>query len=230
MCCAATARRTRWPGCSHLRRGSRLLVVVDQFEEILGLDPAAVDEFANLLTGDTLPDTVRVLITLRADFLEPVLAHPRLGPEIGGHLHALAPLDRGRLREIVTAPVDAVPGVSYEPHLAERIIADTGPGPGELPLLGLTLDLLWQRQQGGLLTHRAYEELGGVSGALGKHADRVWDVCVPPETRRPPGGCSPGSSGSRPAFPRPPGGRHGAPNWAPRSGASRNGWPEQGCW
>ncbi|MDQ1006917.1 WD40 repeat protein [Streptomyces sp. V4I23] len=164
-----------------LRRGSGLLVVVDQFEEVLALEPAAVDEFADLLTGDTLPDTVRVLITLRADFLEPVLAHPRFGPETGGHLHALASPAPERLREIVTVPVEAVPGVSYEPNLAERILADTGPGPGELPLLGLTLDLLWQRQEGGLLTHRAYEELGGVTGALGEHADRAWDACVPSE-------------------------------------------------
>ncbi|SDO81872.1 AAA ATPase domain-containing protein [Streptomyces sp. cf386] len=164
-----------------LRRGSRLLVVVDQFEEVLGLAPDAVDELADLLQGDTLPATVRVLITLRADFLEPVLAHPRFGPQFGGHLHALAPPTPESLREIVTVPVEAVPGLSYEPHLAERILADTGTGPGALPLLGLTLDLLWQRQQGGLLTHRAYEELGGVTGALGKHADRVWKACVPPE-------------------------------------------------
>ncbi|KPC74085.1 hypothetical protein ADL35_27350, partial [Streptomyces sp. NRRL WC-3753] len=71
--------------------------------------------------------------------------------------------------------------MSYEPQLAERIIADTGAGPGELPLLGLTLDLLWRRQEGGLLTHRAYERLGGVSGALGRHADDGWSACVPPE-------------------------------------------------
>ncbi|MGW8944134.1 serine protease [Streptomyces koyangensis] len=164
-----------------LRRGSRLLLVVDQFEEVLGLDPAAVDAFAGLLTGGTLPDTVRVLMTLRADFLEPVLADPRLGPAAGEHLYALAPPDPARLREIVTAPVDAVPAVSYEPQLADRILADTGPGPGELPLLGLTLDLLWQRQEGGLLTHRAYEQLGGVGGALGRHADQEWRACVPPE-------------------------------------------------
>ncbi|MHB9856664.1 nSTAND1 domain-containing NTPase [Streptomyces sp. YIM S03343] len=163
-----------------LRRGSRLLLVVDQFEDVLGLEPDAVDELADLLTGDTLPGTVRVLITLRADFLEPVLAHPRFGPEIGGHLHALAPPTPECLREIVTVPVEAFPGVSYEPHLSERILADTDPGPGRLPLLGLTLDLLWQRQQSGLLTHRAYEELGGVTGALGEHADRVWEACVPP--------------------------------------------------
>ncbi|MGW5275024.1 nSTAND1 domain-containing NTPase, partial [Streptomyces sp. NPDC004044] len=164
-----------------LRGGSGLLVVVDQFEEVLGLARASADEFADLFLGDPLPDTVRVLITLRADFLEPVLAHPRFGPEVGGHLHALAPLDPGRLREVVTVPVESVPGVSYEPHLAERILADIGPGPGQLPLLGLTLDLLWQRQENGLLTHRAYEELGGVTGALGVHADRVWAACVPPE-------------------------------------------------
>ncbi|MFC9247406.1 trypsin-like peptidase domain-containing protein [Streptomyces sp. NPDC057136] len=164
-----------------LRGGSGLLVVVDQFEEVLGLAPASADEFADLFMGDPLPDTVRMLITLRADFLEPVLAHPRFGPEVGGHLHALAPLDPGRLREVVNVPVESVPGVSYEPQLAERILADIGPGPGELPLLGLTLDLLWRRQENGLLTHRAYEELGGVSGALGVHADRVWAACVPPE-------------------------------------------------
>ncbi len=165
----------------HLRRGSRLLLVVDQFEEVLSLGPAVVDDFADLLTGGALPASVRVLMTLRADFLEPVLAHPRLGPAAGEHLYALAPPDPARLREMVTAPVDAVPGVSYEPQLAERIIADTGPGPGELPLLGLTLDLLWQQQEGGLLTHRAYEQLGGVSGALGRHAEEEWDECVPPE-------------------------------------------------
>ncbi|MEV4329141.1 trypsin-like peptidase domain-containing protein [Streptomyces sp. NPDC049597] len=161
--------------------GRRLLVVVDQFEELLGLDPATVDELADVLFADALPPTVRVLATLRADFLETALSHPRLGPVVGRHLYALGPLSPERLREVVTAPVDAVPGVRYEPHLADRILADTGTGSGALPLLGFTLDLLWQRQEGGLLTHRAYEELGGVTGALSAHADRVWAEYVPRE-------------------------------------------------
>ncbi|AJE85281.1 hypothetical protein SLNWT_4905 [Streptomyces albus] len=164
-----------------LRGGRRLLVVVDQFEEVLGLEPDAVEEFAALLGDEALPGTVRMLLTLRADFLEPVLTHPLFGPETAGHLHALAPPAAEHLREMVTAPVDSVPGVSYEPHLAERILADTGPGPGELPLLALTLDLLWRRQRSGLLTHRAYEQLGGVTGALGNHAEEVWAGHVPPE-------------------------------------------------
>ncbi|MFE3493877.1 trypsin-like peptidase domain-containing protein [Streptomyces sp. NPDC059175] len=162
--------------------GSRLLVIVDQLEELLSQPPDAVRELADVLfAADALPPAVRVLATLRADFLEPVLGHPHLGPVTGRHLHALGPLGEDGLRDIVATPVERLPGVSYEPHLAERILADTGTEPGALPLLALTLDLLWQGQEDGVLTHRAYDELGGVSGALGNHADRVWAEHVLPD-------------------------------------------------
>ncbi|MFJ6382499.1 hypothetical protein ACIQI7_21155 [Kitasatospora sp. NPDC092039] len=158
-----------------LRGRDRLLVVVDQFEELLALAPAAVDALADVLFDDALPSTVRVLTTLRADFLELVLAHPRLGPRLSRRIHALGPLSPERLREVVTAPIDGIPGVRYEPALVDRILEDTGTEPGALPLLGFTLDLLWKGQCGGLLTYRAYRELGGVTGALSAHADQVWE-------------------------------------------------------
>ncbi|MEU6107113.1 serine protease [Streptomyces albidoflavus] len=165
------------------RQGAdRLLLVLDQLEEVLQQPADAERELAEVLcAADALPPAVRVLATLRADFLEPVLSHPRLGPVAGRYLHALRPLDADGLRDIVTASVDALPGVSYEPALAERVLADTGTEPGALPLLALTLDLLWQRQEDGLLTHRAYDELGGVTGALGNHADRIWAEHVEPD-------------------------------------------------
>ncbi|MFI9272914.1 trypsin-like peptidase domain-containing protein [Kitasatospora sp. NPDC052896] len=163
------------------RHGSgKLLIVVDQFEELLSRTPEAVDALAGVLFDENLPSTVRVLTTLRADFLETVLEHPRLGPFFAGQNHALAPMRAERFREIVTAPVDAVPGVSYAPGLVERILDDTRTEPGALPLLGFTLELLWRRQTGGQLTHQAYEELGGVAGALSAYADRVWDESVLP--------------------------------------------------
>ncbi|MET9657505.1 serine protease [Streptomyces sp. NPDC006510] len=165
-----------------LHGGSQLLIIVDQLEELLQQLPDAVRELADVLfAADALPPAVRVLTTLRADFLESVLGHPHLGPLTGQHLHALGPLGENGLRDIVTTPIDALPGVSYEPHLAERILADTGTEPGALPLLALTLDLLWQRQEDGVLTHHAYDELGGVTGALGNHADRAWAEHVPPD-------------------------------------------------
>lgn len=62
--------------------------------------------------------------------------------------------------------MDAVPAVRYETGLVDRILQDTGTEPGALPLLGFTLDLLWRKQRGGLLTYEAYRDLGGVTGAL----------------------------------------------------------------
>ncbi|MFB7466109.1 trypsin-like peptidase domain-containing protein [Streptomyces sp. NPDC056224] len=169
------------PRLLELRNSRRLLVVVDQFEELLALTPQAVGELADVLFADALPRTVRVLTTLRADFLEIALAHPRLGPALSRRVHALGPLSPERLREVVTAPVDAIPGVRYESALVDRILEDTGTEPGALPLLGFTLDLLWQEQRSGLLTHQAYRDLGGVTGALSAHADQAWNEHVPKE-------------------------------------------------
>lgn len=165
------------------RKSERLLVVVDQFEELLARGPDDVDELARILFGADLPDTVRVLTTLRADFLGAALAHPGLGPAFDGRrVYALGPMLGAQLREIVTLPVDAVPGVRYEPHLVERILDDTGAGPGPLPLLGFALDQLWKEQQRhtpGRLTHEAYEKVGGVAGALREHLAEVWAARIP---------------------------------------------------
>lgn len=160
---------------------SQLLLVLDQFEELLARGRSAVDELAAALFTDALPNTVRVLTTLRADFLEAALAHPGLGPVIGRQVYALGPMSREQLHQVVTAPVDAVAGVRYAPNLAERLLDDTGAEPGALPLLGFTLDLLWKRQDAGLLTHQAYEALGGVKGALGVYANDALQRTVSPE-------------------------------------------------
>ncbi|MFJ4539372.1 trypsin-like peptidase domain-containing protein [Streptomyces tibetensis] len=160
----------------------RLLVVLDQFEELLARDAAAVDDLAGVLFDETLPDTVRVLTTLRADFLGAVLDHPRLGRAFDGRqAYALGPMHPDQLRDVVTLPVDATPGVQYEAHLVDRILADTGTEPGALPLLGFALDQLWREQQQthGRLTHEAYERIGGVAGALHDHLVNVWNTHVP---------------------------------------------------
>ncbi|MGW6578596.1 nSTAND1 domain-containing NTPase [Streptomyces globisporus] len=165
------------------RQGTRrLLIVIDQFEELLARNATAVDELAAVLFDEDLPDTVRILTTLRADFLGMVLDHPGLGHAFDKQrAYALGPMSTGRLRDIVTLPVEAVPGVHYEPHLVDRILADTGAEPGALPLLGFALDQLWREQQEahGALTHEAYENIGGVAGALHDHLVQVWDTHVP---------------------------------------------------
>ncbi len=161
------------------QRTRGLLIVVDQFEELLVSAPDLVGELAETLYPAALPPDLHVLTTLRADFLERALAHAQVGAAFRNRLYALGAPSPQQLREIVTAPVAAVPGVGYEAGLVERVLADAGEEPGTLPLLGFALDRLWRNQDGGVLTHESYEALGGVAGALGQHAERIWNAHIP---------------------------------------------------
>ncbi|WP_369169190.1 trypsin-like peptidase domain-containing protein [Streptomyces sp. R28] len=156
-------------------RGRRLLLVIDQCEEALTAAPADLTALMDVLRVEDLPESLRVLITLRADFLEPALAAPSLGPLVGHRIHALRPMNRDQLAEVITAPVDATPNVTYDEGLDARILKDTGDTPGALPLLVMALDLLWREQTvHGRLTYEAYERIEGVTGALSREADRAW--------------------------------------------------------
>ncbi|MEU4788047.1 trypsin-like peptidase domain-containing protein [Nocardiopsis alba] len=166
-----------------LKKSSRLLVVLDQFEELLDQSDSAIDELAEVLGGPGTPDQVAVLATLRADLLEHALAHPRLGPLVSRKIQALQPMRPDQLREVIAKPVDAVPGARYEDELIERILADAGSEPGILPLLGFTLDQLWRRCAGGLITYQEYTRLGGVAGALNYCAKEQWGALIPDADR-----------------------------------------------
>jgi hypothetical protein len=90
----------------------------------------------------------------------------------------VAPMTPGQLDEVVRRPVDTVPGVEFEPGLAELIVADAGGEPGALPLVEFALAELWDRQAHGRLTHAAYREIGRVEGALSRYADhQLAQVC-----------------------------------------------------
>ena len=155
-------------------RATRMLVVIDQFEELLDLGEENIVPLAKLLSGDQPPADVRVLATLRADFVETVLNHQILGPLVSQTFEGLMPMNCDQLGQAITAPVETVPGVYFEPGLAEQILKDTGADPGVLPLLGFTLDLLWSTQTSGVLTFQAYHALGGVAGTLAAYAERAW--------------------------------------------------------
>ncbi|TDC25888.1 hypothetical protein E1265_05790 [Streptomyces sp. 8K308] len=154
-----------------------LVVVVDQLEELLTRGAPAAE--IGVLWPEQPPDGLRVLATLRADFLEAVEEHPVLRRALRGRPYLLAPMTPAQLREAVTGPVERIPAVSYQPDLEQRVLDDAGEAPGVLPLLGFTLDRLWQEQRGGQLTQEAYTRLGGVRGALAQHADDAWKRCVP---------------------------------------------------
>ena len=157
-----------------VRNGAeRLVLVVDQAEELLAQNPADLDRFAELVFGVGAPPELKVVSTLRTDFLDAALSRPLLSAPLRQSIYTLGAMTSEQLREVVTDPV-AGTGVTFQDGLVERILTDLGTDPGALPLLGLTLTLLWERQYGSRLTHQAYDDLGQVTGSLARYAEEVW--------------------------------------------------------
>ncbi|MEU6863541.1 AAA family ATPase [Streptomyces sp. NPDC046876] len=165
------------------RRGqkARLLVVLDQAEALLNRSEAEIEQAVALLFPEQRPPGLQVLLTLRADFMDAALGDAHLGPVLRrGVTLPLTPMTRDQLDAVITEPIERIPAVAYDPGLDRRILDDAGGEPGILPLLGFVLEQLWERQAAGRLRVAAYEELGGVSGALRRHAEAAWAACVRP--------------------------------------------------
>jgi WD40 repeat protein/DNA-binding SARP family transcriptional activator len=153
---------------------SRLLLVIDQFEELYTLcpEPAMRQCFIDCLLAAERTSTV-LLLTLRADFMGQALAHRGLSDALQAGALMLGPMTREELRAAIEKPAE-LQGAAFEPGLVDRILDNVGQEPGALPLLEFALTLLWEQHDAGWLTHAAYEVIGQVEGALAHYAEQVF--------------------------------------------------------
>jgi hypothetical protein len=150
-------------------RRAHLLIVVDQFEELLTrAAPAERARFAALL-NPSLTGPVQVVGTLRPEFLDQLLGDRDLAG-LPTRVHTLRPLRRDALRSVIEGPA-RLARIDVDEDLVARLVADTDTGEA-LPLLAYALAQLAEGVPGGgrLLSSR-YEQLGGVRGALAAQAD-----------------------------------------------------------
>ncbi|MGH3701764.1 MAG: TIR domain-containing protein [Pseudonocardiaceae bacterium] len=149
----------------------RLLVVVDQFEELLTQAlPAARARFAQLLYP-ALGGPVQVVATLRPEFFDQLLVDPGLAV-LPTRPYSLRPLRRDALRAVIEGPA-RLAGIAVDEDLVASLVGDTDSGEA-LPLLAFTLAQLAEGiGRGGQLSQRRYEQLGGVRGALTHQADEA---------------------------------------------------------
>jgi hypothetical protein len=171
----------------------RLVLVIDQFEELLVLTPpplrtALLEQLIGLVEQEP---AVTVIVVLRDDFYGRLaIAAPALMRLVEqGLVNIPAVLEADELEAIIRQPTAAV-GLALEPGLVERIATDaalaapTDP-PGSravvtvLPLLEFALTQLWQRREDGRLTHQAYERIGGVIGGLARWCDQAYHALPP---------------------------------------------------
>ncbi len=165
--------------------GAGLLLFVDQFEELVTVSGAQERDAADAALAELAAGRpgVRVLATLRADFLTRFAALPRLGEELTRVLYLLRPLTPERMREAVVGPAAAT-GLRFESEAMVDELVEATAHAGGLPLLQFALGELWEArdEKAGVIRRSALEALGGVSGALAKHADSLL-VTLGPDLR-----------------------------------------------
>ena len=169
-----------------LTEQKKILLVVDQFEEVFTVCPAEKEaerqQFIDLLVGITQhPDSrLRVVTTMRADFFENCLGYRGLGEAIQRHQVLLLPMNEEELREAIAAPAE-VGQYELGEGLLPAILRDVRDEKNVLPLLEFALTQLWENREKRRFTFAVYDELGGVMGALNQHANSVFDALKPQE-------------------------------------------------
>ncbi len=150
----------------------RLLLIVDQFEELFTLTPESDRKrFVDSLLQAAAATKATVLLTLRADFYGQAISLSReLSDLIQQGLVNLGPMTRDELQQAIERPAHAVK-LEFQDGLVNRILENVVDQPGSLPLLEFALTELWNNRRGNLLTNAAYDEIGGVDGAIAKRAE-----------------------------------------------------------
>ena len=158
-----------------LKQDRGLCLFIDQLEELVTYaEPAESAAFAEVRCLLAVPG-VRLLATMRGDFLARVAALPGLGDDLPRALYILRPLSSDGIREAIVEPTRAK-GVEFESDaLVDELVASTARAEGGLPLLQFALAELWAARPHprAPITAAALGAIGGVAGALARHADRV---------------------------------------------------------
>jgi len=161
------------------RGDARVVLLVDQFEELFTqtMDADKRDHFIDLLVtaAQERDGQLLIILTLRADFYDRPMNYAPLGKLLEKHTKSVLPMSIEDLRDVIEKPA-ALPDVKleFETGLVGDLLFEVRGQTGALPLLQFTLDQLAERRQGRKLTNAAYQDMGGVKGALAKHAESVY--------------------------------------------------------
>lgn len=156
---------------------SRAFLFIDQFEEIFTrVRPADQGLFFDTIVSLVNSGIAKVVVTIRADFYSRCLESNSLEPLIKNGTYAIYAPKRDELREMIERPAEQA-GLTFEPGLVKRILDDTGDEPGSLALMAFALQQLYEyRGPNGELKQKAYEEFGGVAGAIGRQAQKAFEA------------------------------------------------------
>ena len=151
-----------------------LVLFLDQMEELFtsrGKDQEkeGADAFLSALYQAVHETPLRVIATVRADFLHHCHQHPDMLKVLKGQGHyPLGPLMPYALDDAIRKPASCA-GMTISASLVSRLIQEAGNDPGNLPLLAFVLDRLFIKREVNVLSEAAYDAFNGFRGALEEH-------------------------------------------------------------
>jgi WD40 repeat protein len=174
-------------GCN----GCRLVLVVDQFEQVFTLNGgpegeaerrafiAALHAAATSPAGPECEPAALVVIAVRGDFWDTCAAYPELADALQDNQFVVGAMTEGDLRLTITGPAEAA-GLGIDPALVDTIVGEVGAGrhdmTASLPLLSQAMLLTWENREGTRLTSHGYGRSGGVGHAVQASADAAHDA------------------------------------------------------
>lgn len=162
-----------------LSANTKVVLFIDQFEELFTLcsnDHIRQQFLATVLPAlSRLPDRLRLIITLRADFFARCTEQDAgLAQLIQNHLVAITPLAETELTAAIVKPAERL-GITIAPDLLKTIRQDAQQCQGYMPLLQEVLSQLWELG----MNVANYNALNGLVGALEKRADAIYHNLSP---------------------------------------------------
>jgi energy-coupling factor transporter ATP-binding protein EcfA2 len=166
---------------ARLGSNESLLVVVDQFEELVRFKAEDAVAFVRLLVAaaSQTAQPIYVVITMRSDFLGDV-SHFRQLPELISEALFLVPrLTREQFARAIEGPARVAGGI-ITPRLTNRLLNDLEDDANQLPVLQHALMRTWDahtagRSADGPLDVDDLESIGALSESLSRHGDEVYD-------------------------------------------------------
>ncbi len=170
------------------REKKNILLFIDQFEELYTLVPDPIERKAFTASlaavADDPTSPIRLVISIRSDFLDRVPEDARFMAELSQGLVFLNSPGTEGLREAIVSPAEMA-GYRFESTaIVDDMIKHLATTSGALPLLQFAASKLWDARDAAnkVLTQSAYDSIGGVAGALASHANAVIEK-IPPTSQ-----------------------------------------------
>ena len=176
---------------------AKLLLAIDQFEELITLRKSNSNQENKTVDGKTEQDEFQeflkqaieqckdcfdVVVTLRLDF-EAQFQEGILKDFWESARFVVPPMTQDELREAIEKPASEKVLYFEPPSLVDDLINEVIQMPGGLPLLSFTLSELYlkyveERRDNRALTYEDYKALGKVIGSVTKRADEEYNALV----------------------------------------------------